>query len=47
MGVQGLICYSATIYPITISPPHHYLSFFHNLHPINTSINTTPGSQTQ
>lgn len=27
--------------------PHHYLSFFHTRHPINTSINTAPGSQTQ
>lgn len=27
--------------------PHHYLSFFHTRHPINTSITTTPGSQTQ
>ncbi len=28
-------------------PPHHYLPLPHTRHPINTSINTIPGSQTQ
>ena len=47
MGVQVLVFLLS--HDISNNPlqSHAYLPLPHTRHPINTSINTTPGSQTQ
>ncbi len=47
MGVQVLVFLLS--HDISNNPfqPSHYRPLLHTRHPINISINTTPGSQTQ